>query len=294
MNPTIRHKIVSVAIVHDPDQGFLLWNNSKWLGYAFPMKHLEPDSDPVTTAEQAVLELPGDLVVTDVKLLEHVGWCGWSPNSREHTYYDYHVHEVRVQNGPGAIPMHPDLRFHSDSAIRDGENVTESTKFVAQCVVESQDVAMAVIKRDGAHGPEFLVTYSSAHKYSLPCARLDTRQGCETVACDAVRLDSGYEGPLEAVSFAEVPRTQPSQRFGTQRRNYRLHLCWVTLPNVNLAQPANALQASLEDMANQKAQAGFVPGDAGYWAWFTEDDFRSRGDISATMEAVLLTILQSP
>jgi len=99
---------VAVAVVYDKQHGFLLWNNKRWKGYAFPMRHLEPGDSP----EIAVLDALGDrdfplsLPNATARYLECLGAFGYSEGVRVDTYYDYHVMEVDPGQAPhaGGVP----------------------------------------------------------------------------------------------------------------------------------------------------------------------------------------------
>ena len=161
MGEPLRHKVVSVAVIYDPGQGFLLWNNPRWGGYSFPMKHVDPGDAPARAVLRALDDVPLTIPNPSAVPLEYIGWAGWSPTAREQTYYDYHVFEVDPGVPASSIVLHPDTRFLAYDSLKAAINVTDSTKFIAESLVERQDVAIAVVSRSDASAKEYLLVYKS-------------------------------------------------------------------------------------------------------------------------------------
>ena len=109
----------------------------------------------------------------------------------------------------------------------------------------------------------------------------------------AVRLDTAYEGAIEATLYGEVADIHRSSRFGPRNRHYRFYVCRISLPGIDLTQLDNAIERSLDALGSAKRQAGHKLGVHGYWKWFTEDEIRHGAEVSATMRTVLLEIVRA-
>jgi hypothetical protein len=285
----LRHKTVAVAVLYDPVYGFLLWNNKRWGGYAFPMKHMEDGDDPVQTALQAVCDrdFPLDLSDASAGALEEAGWFGFSEGVKEDTYYDYHVAEVSPGQTLAPADLDPDLRFFTYDQLQAAANVTESTRAIATSLVDNQEVVVAVISRERDGQLEFLLVHKSDRGYFFPTIRRKTHGPLEDLAIQAVRFDTSYEGRVQASYCSEGPHQRPGTRYGASNRRYRFYLCQVTFPDVDLCQTGNALEQSLDALEAVKVTANQPFGERDYWSWFTTDEMKQRPDLSPDVAAVL-------
>ena len=288
---TIRHLVISVAVIFDqPSQSFLLCHNKRWHGYAFPMKHVEPEcgESPTAVALQALNDwsVPASFPHATATPLDYLVETLTSDAVREVTIYDYHVFGVEP-GVPLPSDLHPDLRLFTYQELQDAVNVTPSTKAIARSFIEDRRVASSVIARNGAAGPEFLVVYNENHGYFFPSTRIKTEVYPAEAALEAARLDLGYEGPLNVVAQApEVPVLKQSPRFGLGERRFHYYICLLKATAVELTAPGNSVETSLNRLA---ASLGPLP--VPYWRWCTEQQLRSDPDMSPSMPAVLLTVL---
>lgn len=292
MSDSLRHRNVAVAIIYDqPAEGFLLWQNKRWNGYAFPMKHFEqPGIDPGSVARQAVSgpEFPLNLADATVSPLDRFGECEFSEGARQYTYYDYYIYGIDHATLPGSL--NPELRWFTYDQLQAASNVTWSTQSITRALVEDRRVAVALISRLGRRGREFLLVWSKNHEYFFPATRLRASLP-EQAALQAVRVDLGYDGRIEVVDQAEVSDVQASHRFGPRQGRFHFHLCLLKLADDELLagspleQLLNAVQA---EVASRAASAPPQP----YWGWFTESDLRMSPVVSPSVQSVLATVLQ--
>ena len=293
----IRHRQVAVAVIFDePTQSFLLCHNKRWNGYAFPMKHIAPDSgiSPADVALDALddREVPLNLPNASATPLDYYvetlqSEAAWSEAAWKVTVYEYHSFEIHSgMDLPD--PLHPDLRLFTYQQLQDAINVTSSTKAIARSFVEDRKVAVAVIARHMPAGCEFLLVHNAHYGYFFPSTRIKTNAHPPEAAIEAARMDLGYDGPWEVVDQSpEVPGVQESQRFGLGERRFHYHLCLLNPPDVDLLAPENELANSLNQLGRNRETPAVA-----YWRWATEDQLRNDPTMSKSMPAVLQTVLQ--
>lgn len=294
MSDPLRHKTVAVAVLYDKQHGFLLWNNKRWGGYAFPMKHVDAGDDPVQAALNAIADrdFPLSLPSATARPLECTGAFGRSDAVKEDTYYDYHVIEIDPGEPLEPANLDPDLCFFSYDQLQAAINVTWSTRVIATSLVDSQEVVVAVISRDCGSGPEFLLVHNRHYGYFFPSVRRKTHGALEEMAIQAVRFDTAYQGEATSKFCREVSDIHASTRFGPRQRQYRFYLCLTTFPGVALCEPGNALEQSLNAFQAAKAAAGESFGGRGYWNWFTVDEIEQRSDMSPDLAVLLAEAVQ--
>ncbi len=291
----LRHKTVAVAVIHDPESGFLLWNNKRWNGYAFPMRHLEAGDDPAEAALQAIedRDFPTSLPGASARPLECTGAFGYSQGAREETYYDYHVVQIHPREPLLPDSLHPDLRFFTYPDLQASSCVTWSTRVIATSLVEYQEVVVGLICRSTSAGAEFLLVYKPGHGYFFPAVRRKTHSSLEEMAGHAVFLDAAYAGDTGAKYLREVLDVHPSNRFGLNRRRYRFYLCLMDFPGLDLTQSGNALEQSLTALQSAKGDQGRKSGARGYWNWFTPDELRDQAEMSPQVAVLLNAVAEA-
>lgn len=289
---TIRRREVAVAVVFDPaSQSFLLCHNSRWHGYAFPMKHLEPDGAETNgdAALQALDEWRVSLDVAHAKAsaLDHLVECLFSEATRQYTLYDYHVFEIEL-GAPVGPALHPDLRWFTYQQLQDAVNVTSSTKEIVLSFVEDRRVAVGVLTRPGGSGREYLVVRNPNYGYFFPSTRIKTAAHPAEAMIEAVRLDLGYEDDLDVVAQGdEVPALEESKRFGIGQRRFHYHLGVLETPGMDLATPGNSLEQAVAKLTAQSA-----PPLERYTRWLNEDELQSGAELSPSMSVVLPAVVQ--
>lgn len=288
---SLRNLSVVVAVVHDEQKRFLVCFNERWHGYVFPMKKARPGMDLALLAVEALQSgLGWTLRDASATPLEYVGLYGYSHGVDEDTYYDYHVFEVdpgldlsRVNFGDMAV-------FLAYDELVQLPGVTWPAKDIARSLVEDQDVILAVISREvkskgGGSENEFLMIRKTRyHGFFFPVIRWKTEADWEQMAVAAVQSDTGYTGQIEATWRRDVEHQQYSPRYERNRR-FAFHVCKIELPDVDLQVPGNPLEAALEAVVPDN-------GDPEYWGWFTEEQLRNPKNMSPTVEAVRLTVIQ--
>lgn len=289
---SIRHREVAVAVIYDKaSDKFVLCHNRRWGGYAFPMKHVE-NANPESLADAALSSLddwdmPEKFPNATVAPLEYIVEAMMSDAVRQVTVYEYHVFDVDIQQQLPA-QLHPDLRLFSFDELQNAVNVSSSTKEIARSFVEDRRVAVAVLARNGSGGNEYLVVHNRNHGYFFPSTRIKDSKAPAQCVMDAVRTDTGYYGPLRVIDQApEVPDLKASSRFGTGTRRFYYHLCSLEATGVDLSQPGNAFELSLNEIAG-----AFGSSTLPYYRWMDEAQLRSDKHVSTSMSAVLLTALQ--
>jgi hypothetical protein len=289
MSEQLRHKTVAVAVIYDPNHGFLLWNNPRWGGYAFPMRHLEPGDRPEQAALGAVAErdFPLSLPNAAARPLECLGAFGYSEGVRVDTYYDYHVIEVDPGQTLDPAALHPDVRFFTYDRLQAASIVTWSTRVIATSLVESQEVVVAVIWRRTAAGLEFLLVDKPGHGYFFPSIRRKTHGPLEAMADQAVRFDTAYVGTVVAEYEGDDVDVHDSTRFNARQRRYRYYVCAIQLPGVDLQQAGNPLAETLNDFEAAQQARGRTFGTRGYADWFAVAEMKQSPEMSTQVASVL-------
>ncbi len=289
MSEQLRHKTVAVAVIYDPNHGFLLWNNPRWGGYAFPMRHLEPGDQPEQAALDALADrdFPLSLPNATARPLECLGAFGYSEGVHVDTYYDYHVIEIDPGQPLDLVSMDPNVCFFPYDRIQAANMVTWSTRVIATSLVESQEVVIAVIWRRSPRGLEFLLVYKTGHGYFFPSIRRKTHGSLEAMAEQAVRFDIGYQGPVTAEYAGDAVEVHDSTRFNAEQRRYRYYVCAIQYPEVDLQQPDNPLAETLNKFQASRLASELTFGTRGYADWFTVDEMKQSPEMSPQVASVL-------
>lgn len=294
---------VGVAVVFEPSWGFFLGYNPRWHGYTFPMrKRRMTDVDLGHTALEALRE------ATDLPLrgatyrpLVALEIEGESHGTGKRTRYRYHAFEIDppvllsaeiAPHGFGCrrgflkpdqiAPPALDGSTHSAAASTESgavvmaplgaDLVTWSTRRLVEELVGNQRVALAVICRRGAEGPEFLMSRNASYGGYFPIAgrcRTEAQPGYEVR--EAIRADIGYPrrphvgGPLVREERHFSPRFQCERHF--------VHTLFpVTFPGVDLHDQNSELNYWLE-------RSGLL------WRWVAVDELENpaANDLSPTI-----------
>jgi hypothetical protein len=294
MSESLRHKVVAVAVIYDKrTDKFLLSYNKRWHGYAFPMKHIEPGTDPAATAVAAIRdpEFPIRWPQAAATPLDRFGEFRHSEGAHKDTYYDYRLFAI----DPGAplpdAPLDSGLALLTYEQLQMTPSVTASTQAIAKALVERRRVVSTVISRVGRGGPEVLLVLNQHHEYFLPSARMRTELEAAQVTPGIVLDDLGYSGPTEIGDVRVVDARQPSPRFGGRSGAFHFHLFGMKLPGVDLTRPANALEQALDEIHPPPLVHANAPTKP-WWDWFTAEGLRTRSDVSPSMKLILETLLQ--
>lgn len=289
MSEQLRHKTVAVAVIYDPNHGFLLWNNPRWGGYAFPMRHLEPGDQPEQAALAALADrdFPLSLPNATARPLECLGAFGRSEGVHVDTYYDYHVIEIEPGQTLDTASMDPNVRFLPYDCIQAANMVTWSTRVIATSLVESQEVVVSVIWRRSDRGLEFLLVKKTKNGYFFPSIRRKTHGPLEGMAEQAVRFDLEYQGLVTVEYAGDAVEVHDSTRFNAGKRRYRFYVCVIQLPEVDLRQPDNPLAETMNEFQAARLARGLTVGTRGYADWFTVDEMKQSPEMSPQVAPVL-------
>jgi hypothetical protein len=290
-----RFKTVSVGVIHDAKLGFLLIYNPNWDQYTFLMKKPKPGEDLsqvalVALAEDSPLRFPE----AATHRLDQVGTHRKSESVQQDTTYDFHVFELEPGPVREGLVANPNAKFFKYPNLLDDASVSQTTKDVAQAIMERQVAAIAVVSRKKGNTREYLLVDKPRYGYVFPVVRRKQSEAAESLAVRAVHEDTSYDGPLRATWFQEVSDVHDSQRFGGSRRRFTFQVCSVDVTDIDLNVGGNPLEQALEEVQQKKVDAGKPIRARGYWDWFTEDEMRNDPEISPTMETVLTTALESP
>jgi len=306
----MRYVKVSVGVIYDEQRRFLLFCNPNWKHrYAFCMKKKAPASTLdygeialVALDEECPLEFP-EATVEPLEIVRRIRKSD-NPNKNENTVYEYHVFQL----DPGPIseassPACETMPF-SYEELMESEDVTWSTKEIAQAMLKTREVVLAIITRTLRGKREFLLVDKPPRGYFFPCVRRKTDANPEDAAVQAVRLDTGYDGPIEATMCNEFPYVQPSERFGRKDKDedkeeekedknveFRFDICRVDLSEVDLADDGNSLAVAIKAFEQAMNMAGAQLNQRSYWGWFTEDQITDSNEVSPTAKAVLPSVL---
>ena len=295
MSDRLRHRTVAVAVIYDAAQhAFLLWNNPRWHGYAFPMKRFNPLEavDPASEALRALQgrEVPLSLPHASAGPIDRHGECEFSEGAHQYTYYDYHVYGIDPGQPLPASELHPDLRWYTYEQLIAAPNVTWSTKSIARSLVEERRVALAVITRPGPRGRECLLVRNKSGQFFFPATRMKTDLVAAQAVAQAVRNDLGYDGPFRVADEAEAVDVQASGRFGPRPGRFVFHVCRLEFPAAgDLSASGNDLDESLRALQSAPDEASATA--ASDWDWFTAEDLQTRSDLSPTIPSVRNTVL---
>lgn len=296
MGNALRLKTVGVAVIYDEPSGkFLLLHNKRWNGFAFPMKHFDPEQggDPKAAALRAVQEREFPLTWPKAQAhpLDRIGEWLFSEGVHGATRYDYHVYGIDPGAPLDTSDPNPDLRYCTYDELIASPSVTYSTQTIARALVEDRRVAAAVITRRSSRGLEFLLVHNLNYQYFFPAVRMKANMFPAQAAVEAVQTDLGYTGPVQVGEAKLVEALQSSGRFGGREGRFHFHLCPVTLPGVDLAAPGNALEQAIQAAQSSLSDTRPTPSKPG-WGWFNADDLRGRNDLSPSIPLVLATLLQ--
>lgn len=250
-----------MAVLYDKQRGFLLWNNARWGGYAFPMKQMGEGDDPVQTALQAVndRDFPLELPNASGDFIERIAADDRSLGTKQKTYYHYYLVEIDPGTEVKPQSLGPDLKFMDYEEITSAINVTWSTETIVESL-KRQEVAVALMFRHVQDELEFLLV-RKPRGYFFPAVRRRGESSAEEMAVEAVRVDTGYPGPVNAEFKREATLVHESTRFGLTERRYIYYLC--------------------------KTDAQIDNG-----TWFTVDDIKNRPDVSPDAKALLPTAIE--
>jgi 8-oxo-dGTP pyrophosphatase MutT (NUDIX family) len=245
----MRERNVVVAIVQAGPGRFLIVFNHNWGGFSFPMTVLPDGENPIRDhAVQALVhDLGFPLPHATAELFARVRLVGPSQSTGEDTLYQFFLFEVN----PGqpldlaAAPAHRRAQFFDQADRHTRRDLTWTFPDLLREFVDAQEVALAVVTRPGADGPEFLLVHNERFGgYFFPVRRIRSDAGAEPTAVGAVRTDTGYTGPAVPTYLGEALAVQHSPRFDLERQ-YRFHVCAVALPHVDLSRHQNGLERAL-------------------------------------------------
>lgn len=248
----MREQNVVVAVVQAGPGRFLIVFNRRWGGFSFPMTVLPDGENP--TGPLAVQALARDLRCSlpnaTASQFARVRLVGPSQRTGEDTLYQFFLFTV----DPGqpldlsAVPVwserqRPTIAPAADLLTR--TDVTWTVPALVREFVENQEAALAVVTRAGDDGPEFLLVHNDRFDgYFFPVRRVRSDAAAGPTAVGAVRTDTGYTGDAVPEYLGEALAVQHSPRFGVDRQ-YRFHVCAVTLPDVDLHRPGGPLEQAL-------------------------------------------------
>jgi hypothetical protein len=280
-----RKQPVVVAVVFDPDRGFLLSYNEKWGGYAFPMRKRRPtDYDDAFTAREALREALGlRLPRAEARPLEYVEYRGTSWRTGRDTLYRYQAFEVDPHEPLPAGGFGCSYGFLNPEPLMTADMVTWSSKAIVKELMENQEVAVAVICRPGAAGREFLMVRSASYRgYFPPAARLKKDEPPIAAAVEAVREDTGYRRRIRPGPAEVVRDVHPSPRFDGRPRGFAFHVLPVVVPSVDLSVTPNELEERLR-------MTGVL------WRWVEEAELAdpARNGLSPTISVLREALLRA-
>jgi hypothetical protein len=282
---------VAVGLIYYPDTGFFISYNKNWEQFALPMKNPEDGEDYAQAALRAVADdCPVPLPEAAARPLEYVPAVGRSARTREETIYGYHVFEVDPQLDLREEDLGERAKFLTYEQLVDEEQrglVSWSSKDVTQSMLEFQQVTVAVVVRSAGHGPEFLLVRKSPYSgFFFPAARNTTDANPLEVARKAIRWDTAYDGPIEPGRFEETSDFHFSTRY-SNARVFRFYVTVVSLPRLDLFDPANRLAASLNAYSAALQGAGQLPAGTDYWGWFGIPALEAGTNMSPTIQPLL-------
>jgi hypothetical protein len=274
---SLRRQPVVVAAVYEPKKGFFLTFNEKWGGYALPMrKRRVADPDEAFTAREALRDAVGlRLPKAGARPLEYLEYVGNSARTGRRVHYSYQAFEVEPNEALPAGGFGCGYGYLDFEALLEADLVTWSTKAVVVELVLDQQVALAVVCREGHTGREFLMVRSASYGgYFFPASRFktDTRPSWEAV--EAVRRETGYAGRMKPGAALTVEDIHFSPRFQRHRR-FVFHAVPVVLPGRVVAGAPCELDECL-------ARTGAL------WRWVEEEELADPAahDLSPTVTAV--------
>ncbi len=269
---------VVVAVVFDPAQGFFVSFNEKWSGYAFPMRKRREGEPGDVTALSALRDAVGlALPRATASPLEYLEYRRNSSRTGRDTWYFYQAYEVSPGEPLPAGDLAARRGFLSYEQLLAPERiVTWSTRALAHELMEHQQVAVAVISRQGSAGREYLMVRNERQGgYFFPASRRKTDEQPTSEALEAVRRDTGYQGPLAGSAARTGEDRRFSQRFGRERR-FVYHVVPVTLPGIDLAASPGAVEQGLQRIG-------------ACWRWVSEAELASPAEhgLSPSVAAIL-------
>jgi hypothetical protein len=277
----LRMKEVAVAVVFDePSKKFLLVLNQRWNGYAFPMKHIEPEGDPAAAALAAVQgpDFPLRWPHARATPLARLGKVHFSVGVHETTGYSYQVFEIDPGAPLDVSDKNTDLRYATYDELIASPVVTYPTQAIARDLVEERRVAEALIKRPSPEGTQYLLIAHSNGLSFFPATRMKSEMYPAQGILEAVRGDLGYDGPITIGDPRIFDKLQPSQRFIPGERHFHFYVCDVDFPGIDLTAADNPLERGLKAVEAALRQNGTLPADKPYWRWCTATDMGNGGD----------------
>lgn len=275
MPDNIIHKVVAVGVAYDPERGFLLRHNERWNKFAFFMKQSDADH-----ADAALASLDEDIQLKfpspEAHPIDVVGAYGRSDGTGSESYYEYHVHELVLGHGHKGRSNATEAKYFSYQELMSSDDVSWSTKSIAQSLCDSREVVMSVVYRDSTG--EYLFVKNAAYGYSLPMHRRKTDESPESVALQTLAVDFAFTGPATAKWNCETQIQQRSDRFGENEVTFRIHICRINFPN------GEAEDAFAESLRRRDAESA----DAN--RWLTGDQVQKSEDVSPTVKSVWRSI----
>lgn len=227
----LRIQPVAVAmILNETRDKFLLVNNRRWNEYALPMQKVG-EKTPSEAALGAVTDrnFPGNVEGPTAAPITYLHKTFFSAADRVWKAYEYHVFEIALAN-PLEAPLHPDLRWFSYEELREATNVTKSTKWIAEEVVEQRQIAVAIVTRERAGTKELMLIDNPKYGLFPPASRIKDLSGAGYWARQALRDDVLFDGtaePVRTVTVGQQEHTDSQRyRFDTWRSYV---LCWFAI-----------------------------------------------------------------
>jgi|GEM_PF-7043988 len=250
-----RIRIVDVAVgvyFHSSEAGFLLAYNRAWHGYSFPSRKVRKiEAGPDFAAREAFREatgLPLHHMTTQPLFYSEIE--RESQRTGQVTRYRYHGFEIQpgIDFAAHGIPTGPacKLLYLPIERFPAADLVTWTAQHVVAELMENQHVALAAVVRETPAGREYLMIRYPSYRGYFPIAsriRSDVRPRAQ--AREGFRHDTGYQAATEAGEPVQATDRHHSPRFGCTR-DFIYHTTRLTLPRVNLLEPDNILEQTLE------------------------------------------------
>lgn len=247
----VRTVDVAVAVYFaGPEVGFLLAFNPKWKGYAFPSRRIrDTDASPAFAALEAFRDAVGlpqrgataePLFYSEVKRE--------SQRTGQLTNYRYHVFQIQPSGGAALdVPTGAACRllYLPVGGFATADLVTWTARHVIGELVENQNVAVAVVVREGRAGREYLMVQPRHYGGAFPVAsRIRADVSARFQAREGFRTDTGYQPATVAGEPVVVTDRHHSPRFGCDRQ-FVYHLVRLELPGVDLHDPNGPLAEAM-------------------------------------------------
>jgi hypothetical protein len=294
-----RTQRVVVAVVYDRQrEKFLVIFNARWGGYTFPMRRFRTASasDALLEREYAVREarrafsedLGADLGrASEAHWMDRIEVPGVSGRTGERTLYLYDIVTL--------VPARPlpegsfagRFGFLTAQEIRDSDPdepgpaarvVTWTTWQVLTRLLDNQQVAVAIVRRERNGQIEYLLTRNRHDQWFFPATRLGDQVPPKKMVIYEFKIKANYPGRMVVPEDGPaVDLEQDTPHLGP--RSYLFHLREVRFPEEDLTMENNRLEAALN--------AAGVECD-----WRSEADLKAGGpDLSDTIRGLLPEVL---